>query len=154
MTPDGYRSRLRARLIALAERRLGPTNIDDLVQAMDTKDRRRAMIETADRRRPEEARDLQFANGAKLRLRAVFERPEGDWSLFSYSFHFVKGESWFRYDRDPEHASGPAHPRDHLHVGAEAPRYPTGEGTDPLLLLDFLEAQALLEYEPEIAAPP
>ncbi|MBI4702750.1 MAG: hypothetical protein HY744_16635 [Deltaproteobacteria bacterium] len=144
MTPSEYRSRLRARLIELKGRGLGPANVDDVVAAPNTRDRSQTLIETADRRRPEQPRDLQFANGATLRLRVDFEHVAGNWSLFGYCFHFAKGERWFRYDRDPDRASGPTHPRDHLHVGSEEPRYPTGDGADPLLLLDFLEAQGLL----------
>ena len=142
MEPDEFRTKMRSALIALGPR--APANLSDIIRYGDLQGRERAIVRTADRSRPEQDRELEFPNGARLRFLVAFVKPKADWVVLRYSFHFsCKDGTWFRYERDSGRSQGMLHPLCHLHVKAEEPRYRTGNH-DLLELLEFLKQQGLL----------
>ena len=140
MEPNEFRSSFRSRLFDLGERR--PTNLEDVILFPERKGRTRSSVQTADRKNGE-PRELVFPSGSKLRFLVDFGKAEKEWQVTGYSFHFSRGDCWFRYDLDPDAARGQEHPLAHLHVGGDEPRYPT-RTLNPLDLLDFLIQQRLV----------
>ena len=144
MEPFVFKSQVKARLIGLKQRNLGPANLDDVMVFQETRRRDKFLVQTADKK-TRESRDLLFSrSGAKLRFEVLFELLEKSWTITRYSFHFDGDGKWFRYDLDPDLTSGLAHPLAHLHVNHDEPRYPTAKIQSPLDLLEFLDAQGLL----------
>jgi hypothetical protein len=142
MKPEEFRSWVRAFLIELRDR--APKNIDDVVMAVNPRTQHAKTVLTADRRRPGESCALDFRNGAKLRFLFTFILERKQWRLNYYSFHFDRKErgGFFRYDLDPEAQRGLVHPLNHIHVGADEPRFPVG-AVRPEDLFSFLVEQDL-----------
>jgi len=83
---------------------------------------------------------ILFPNGGRLRFLERVEVEAGEIRKIEYSYAYQQPDGfYFRYDKDPDRASRPAHPLAHLHARAENPRFPTHE-TALDELIPFIQA--------------
>jgi transposase InsO family protein len=85
------------------------------------------------------ADSIEFSDGATLRFIEHVEIEGYTIQRHSYSYHYSKGEYFFRYDKDPLNSRPFVHAECHLHVNEEEPRYITHE-TSIDEILEFIFA--------------
>lgn len=68
---------------------------------------------------------LVFTDGATLRFTETIEIIDSQVHPLRYSYHYQRGDYFFRYDKDPDHARYPDHAECHLHANNEEPRFMT-----------------------------
>jgi hypothetical protein len=83
--------------------------------------------------------NLVFPDGATLSFNEEIEIGANTLSRIRYSFHYSKGDYYFRYDKDPDSVRPFDHALCHLHVMQEAPRYITHD-TSFEEVFDFIMA--------------